>query len=266
MGQEASRPEVGRKLQVIGAGLPRTGTTSFSQALSTLLGGPVYHCGTQMTKGESYNLKTWTKILRHTPTRTTEDEKLIMGELDRLLDGYVAVTDTPACVFVPELMKLYPEAKVICTVRDPDAWAESYDKTAGHARVWFLSLVLMFNNPMRHWNAWMAAMRAGRWGELFQSSRTGCSVKGTRVWEKHVAFLKEHVPPEKLIFFDVRDGWGPLCNALGCDVPKGIDFPRTNDTKAMEDIARSEIRTGLVRWSVLLATIAVTYCGWRCLA
>ncbi|MFO7539625.1 MAG: sulfotransferase, partial [Chloroflexota bacterium] len=31
------------KLQVIGAGLPRTATASLSIALEELLGGPVYH-------------------------------------------------------------------------------------------------------------------------------------------------------------------------------------------------------------------------------
>jgi hypothetical protein len=148
MGQEASRPQPGKKLQVIGAGLPRTGTTSFSQALSILLDGPVHHCGTQISKGESYNIKTWTRILKHTPIRSAEDEAYVLEELSQLMDGYVAVTDTPACVFVPELMKLYPDAKVICTVRDSDKWAESLDKTASNAQVWFFGFVLMFNNPV----------------------------------------------------------------------------------------------------------------------
>ncbi len=148
MGQEASRPQPGKKFQVIGAGLPRTGTTSFSQALSILLDGPVHHCGTQVSKGESYNIKTWTKILQHTPIRSAEDEAFVMKELSQLMDGYVAVTDTPACVFVPELVKLYPDAKVICTVRDSDKWAESLDKTASNAQVWFFGIVLMFNNPV----------------------------------------------------------------------------------------------------------------------
>lgn len=149
MGQEASRPQPGKKLQVIGAGLPRTGTTSFSQALSILLDGPVHHCGTQISKGESYNIKTWTRILQHTPIRSAEDEEYVMSELSKLMNGYVAVTDTPACVFVPELVKLFPDAKVICTVRDSDKWAESLDKTASNAQVWFFGIVLLFNNPVR---------------------------------------------------------------------------------------------------------------------
>ncbi|KAJ8120758.1 hypothetical protein ONZ43_g2615 [Nemania bipapillata] len=263
MGQEASRPQPGKKLQVIGAGLPRTGTTSFSQALSILLDGPVHHCGTQISKGESYNIKTWTRILKHTPIRSAEDEAYVLKELSQLMDGYVAVTDTPACVFVPELMKLYPDAKVICTIRDSDKWAESLDKTASNAQVWFFGFVLMFNNPMRHFSAWTTAMRDGRWGEVFPSRRAAGGAQEGQVWERHLAFLKEHVPPEKLVFFDVRDGWKPLCKALGCEVPKGIDFPRSNDSKAMEEIFRSEIRTGLRRWAMVLGTVAAMYWGWK---
>jgi hypothetical protein len=53
-------------------------------------------------------------------------------------------------------------------------------------------------------------MRDGRWGEVFPSRRTAGGAQEGQVWERHLAFLKEHVPPEKLVFFDVRDGWKPL--------------------------------------------------------
>jgi Sulfotransferase domain len=48
MGQSASLPGPGVNVQVIGCGMSRTGTTSFCQALEILLGGPVYHGGTQV--------------------------------------------------------------------------------------------------------------------------------------------------------------------------------------------------------------------------
>ncbi|RWA11192.1 hypothetical protein EKO27_g3883 [Xylaria grammica] len=116
---------------------------------------------------------------------------------------------------------------------------------------------------MRHFSAWTSAMRDGRWGEVFPSRKTTGGAQEGQVWERHLAFLKEHVPPEKLVFFDVRDGWEPLCKALGREVPKGIDFPRSNDSKAMEEIFRNEIRTGLRRWAMVLGTAAVMFWGWR---
>lgn len=63
---------------------------------------------------------------------------------------------------------------------------------------------------MRHFSAWTTAMRNGRWGEVFPSRKTTGGAQEGQVWERHLAFLKEHVPPEKLVFFDVRDGWEPL--------------------------------------------------------
>ena len=57
MGQQASVPKPGTQIQVIGAGLPRTGTTSFSRSLEILLNGPVYHVGTQTTLGPEVHIK-----------------------------------------------------------------------------------------------------------------------------------------------------------------------------------------------------------------
>jgi hypothetical protein len=50
MGQKVSVPKAGAEIQVIGAGLPRTGTASFSAALEILLDGPTYHGGTQISR------------------------------------------------------------------------------------------------------------------------------------------------------------------------------------------------------------------------
>ena len=40
--------DLNRKIQVIGAGLGRTGTMSFSAALEKLLDGPAYHSGNML--------------------------------------------------------------------------------------------------------------------------------------------------------------------------------------------------------------------------
>lgn len=31
-------------------------------------------------------------------------------------------------------------------------------------------------------------------------------------YENHIAYLKRIVPQDQLFFFDVKDGWEPLCN------------------------------------------------------
>jgi hypothetical protein len=40
-----------------------------------------------------------------------------------------------------------------------------------------------------------------------------------QVWENHIAEVKDYVPADKLLVYDVRDGWGPICKFLGVPEP-----------------------------------------------
>ncbi|KPI37656.1 uncharacterized protein AB675_3900 [Cyphellophora attinorum] len=235
MGQSASLPEKGRKLQVIGAGLGRTGTTSFGHALSVLLDGPVYHGGTQMLTSPESHIDQWIKVFEHTPIKTEEDRQFVLRNTEELLDGFVGCTDLPANCLVEELMEIYPDAKVICTVRDPDKW--------------WASMVLLYHDVLDE----------GRVGELY--FKEGEPQRPTRaMYERHIEHLKKVVPKEKLMFFDVRDGWAPLCDMLGVAVPKGVPFPKMNDAQAMEDFMKRSIRRGLMAWTgILLGGGAASY-------
>lgn len=103
-------------------GLPRTGTASFSAALQILLNGPVYHGGTQtLVNNDDGPIKSWIDVLARTPYKSPSDRNHVVREIGRMTDGFVATADSPLAQFVEELMELYPEAKVICTVRDSDA-------------------------------------------------------------------------------------------------------------------------------------------------
>lgn len=47
----------------------------------------------------------------------------------------------------------------------------------------------------------------------------------------------QHVPPEKLLVFEVKQGWEPLCKFLGKPVPDQ-PFPHVNDTQGFKDMVR----------------------------
>ncbi|KAB8213683.1 hypothetical protein BDV33DRAFT_209979 [Aspergillus novoparasiticus] len=98
-------PRPGTQLQVIGAGLSRTGTASFSAALKILLDGPIYHEGTQTTMEPPVEIKSWNQILR---AWLAGDSATTLSLLRRRTTGYAAITDAPASQFVPELLTLYP--------------------------------------------------------------------------------------------------------------------------------------------------------------
>ncbi|KAF7189010.1 hypothetical protein HII31_09633 [Pseudocercospora fuligena] len=264
MGIEASKPNPGTKLQVIGAGLPRTGTASFSLALSILLNGPVYHGGTQTLKSSHDNdIKTWTDLLAHTPYKTPSDREYVISKLRELTQGYVAVTDAPCAQFVEELLEIYPDAKVICTVRDADAWAQSMDATSKSSLQTFLPFMIYLVPVVRYFPSYITALQKGRWEELYSKDGEKWSY-GQDVWERHLGYLDRVVGKDKVVFFDVREGWVPLCQALRKDVPVDQEFPRINDGNAIERFAGEQLRRGLVRWAVVVGIFAVSAAvGWR---
>ena len=64
------------------------------------------------------------------------------------------------------------------------------------------------------------------------------------------------MPPERLFYFDVKDGWEPLCKILNVPVPD-VPFPHTNDSKAMTDMGKMMMRKSLIRWAEIIATVGV---------
>lgn len=123
----------------------------------------------------------------------------------------------------------------------------------GLAMAWFLRAVLLPVPGMRHFVGYTDLL-AVQWERLYGVQAGG---HGRETYARHVAWLEEVVPDDRLVFFDVNDGWEPLCKALGKEVPEGIPFPRINDSEGIDRTARYHIRRGLVRWGVILAVVGV---------
>ena len=85
-------------LVVIGAGLPRTGTTSTREALVELLGGPCYHMKTVIFEA-SEDKEHWLKALYD---QANPNEKILTDQdwIDFLSGrGYKAGVDYPVSLF-----------------------------------------------------------------------------------------------------------------------------------------------------------------------
>ena len=52
------------------------------------------------------------------------------------------------------------------------------------------------------------------------------------VFERHNREVVERVPAERLLRYEVKEGWEPLCRFLGVEVPKDQPFPHLNDTQS----------------------------------
>ena len=209
-----------------------------------------------MANGNPADYTAWTRILRRVPVRTEADSEFVRRTLAEMMEGYAAPADYPGAFFTPELVELYPDAMVICTVRDPDAWVKSMGRLNDNFTGWFLRLVLLPLPGIRHFPTYWIAFRdcfVKLYGDEFPPT--------TQSYHRHIEWLNNVVPEERLVFFDVRDGWGPLCAALGMGVPD-VPFPRVNDAEALGRAVGEVIARGMKAWGVILgAAVGVVSMG-----
>lgn len=209
-------------MKVIGAGFGRTGTMTLKAALEELGAGPCYHM-VEVLWGDTSRLPLWQAAASG-------------GEVDwrKLFEGFESTVDWPGCTFWEPLMEVFPEAKVLLTVRDPDAWYESARNTI------------------------YASLLAGQKGELKEGNEEPPSPEAfemiaTLIWqgtfhgkfedrEYAIARFNEHnervkatVPPERLVVHEVKEGWRPLAQMLGVPEPQ-TEFPRLNDKVAFREM------------------------------
>ena len=166
------------------------------------------------------------------------------------------MTDFPAACFGPELISAYPEAKVILTTRDPDAWVESVRST----------LNWRYNDKVLYWLSFVdwgyrmyAPMYAMMWDRFFEGD---FDKNARKAFERHSAELRSLVPAGKLLEYDVREGWEPFCEFLEVDKPDQL-FPSGNDKDGFRSSCRSKdlSKAGKFVRTVCLASIAVVVCG-----
>ncbi len=50
----------------------------------------------------------------------------------------------------------------------------------------------------------------------------------TKAFERHIEEVKKRVPAEKLLVYEVKQGWGPLCGFLEVEAPQE-PFPHLNE-------------------------------------
>ena len=195
------------QLKIIGAGFGRTGTLSIRKALVELGFGPCYHM--KVALYHPWHILFW--------LRAIHGKKVNWRGFFR---RYNSVVDWPACEFYEELMKEYPDALILLNVRDPEKWYDSSLKT-----------IYRIQNI---WPRWYPRVLTRMQDELiFQGRFEGQFENREKTianFRQHIEEVKHNVPPEKLLVFDVKEGWGPLCKFLGVAVPPGKEFPHLNET------------------------------------
>jgi hypothetical protein len=243
--QSRGAPQTGPGLQVIGAGFGRTGTNSLKVALEKLGFDPCHHMQELFTHRDQ--APTWQAAYR--------------GETidwPRFLADYRACVDWPACTFYRELMDAFPDAKVLLSVRDPERWYESARETIYTFPSITPRWLLRVAPPLRA----ILATAQPIWDKVFDG-RFGDKAHALAVFEAHYAEVERVVPPERLLVYEVTQGWEPLCEFLGVPVPDE-QFPRLNDREEMLKrirlIKRVRVVGPVVLGSLVLAIAALV---WR---
>jgi Sulfotransferase domain len=199
-------------LKVIGAGLGRTGTLSLQAALEELGFARCYHMREVLAnRGDAH---VWDAAARGKSV-----------DWEGLFSGYQATVDWPGCSFYRELIEKYPEAKVILSVRDPERWYDSARQTIYYVRNAFPGWVTLFVPRFRGFRRMLDRII---WIGMFQGRFEDRSF-AIDAFNRHNEQVRRDVPADRLLIYDVREGWGPLCAFLGVPVPEGKPFPHLND-------------------------------------
>ncbi len=206
-------------MKLIGAGLPRTATTTQMIALE-MLGLPCYHMRDMMTDTAT-SVPQWRRALEGD------------GPWDELFDGKESIVDWPGSYHWRELMDVYPDAKVLLSVRSAESWVESMHNTI--AAIWFGDSLMHHVVQARYkidpvFASWLDVLN-DMWVKADIMVKSGADrdemAAGMERWNQEVI---DTVPSDRLLVWNPKDGWEPLCELLDLPVPSE-PLPNVNDTE-----------------------------------
>jgi len=227
-------------MDVIGAGLPRTATTTTLLAFEKLGFSPCQHMRDLLGDLEG-QLPMWERVVAGRP------------DWDEIFGHARSCCDFPAGRYYKELADHYPDAKVVLSVREPEGWVRSMRDT-----VWacYFGGSLM-NHVVRArqyldslWDRYIKLMTATLWdeeGALHGDHESDAGLAA--LFEAWTERVQRDIPAERLLIWKPQDGWEPLCEFLEVEVP-GEPLPQVNDMSAFIDgITTGCIQTISAAWA-----------------
>jgi len=199
---------------VVDVGAPRTGTQSMYTAFQILNLNPLH-------SGYHYSSR-----------KPVEDYLFHNGSKEAALatlDGYDGAMDEPYQFMYREVMEAIPDAKFVLTLqKTPQDWYRSYntfiaDTACQSATVHGLQSVELQEvaGPGPIYETGLGDDLAKYWGCHFdEQNQTAAMVSHClSMYNAHNEAVQREIPAEKLLVFDMADGWAPLCEFLDLPVP-----------------------------------------------
>jgi hypothetical protein len=223
-------------LQVVGAGFGRTGTNSLKIALEDLGFSKCHHM--KEVFGSLRQVDAWHRAAHG-------------GEIDweDVFAGYQASCDWPSSAYWERLYEHYPECKIILTTREPERWYQSTIETIFQVTTTVPGWLVAIAPPVRRMKEMVDATV---WSGVFDG-RFEDRDYALQLFREHEEKVKRVVAPERLLVFQAKDGWEPLCAFLGVPVP-ATPYPHVNDTASMKRMLRV---LNAVRWLPLAVLVGL---------
>ena len=204
---------------MIGVGFGRTGTMSLKAALEQLGAGPCFHMiDLIMGENKERDLPYWVKIADGEPVDWHE-----------VFEPWESTVDWPACSRWREIVDAFPGVPVLLNVRDFDAFYKSCENTIlavkEAAQAGELSEDANREQPAPElWGAIEKLIWQGDFEGKFKDKE-----HTRQLYHRRIETIRAYVPEDRLVYWELGDGWGPLADALGVEAPDE-PFPHLHDT------------------------------------
>ncbi len=202
-------------LKIVGAGYGRTGTNSLKLALEQLGFGPCHHMFEVRDNFEE-QVVYWEDALAGKQM-----------DWDKVYAGFQSQVDWPGAHYWREVAAHFPDAKVLLSVREPNGWFDSFTKTIGD----YMNKRGEHGDEQRNRTSKFVYQMIGE--ETFDNKYNDREYM-VQKFNDHIAVVQAAIPADRLLTFDVREGWEPLCAFLGVGVPD-TPFPRSNSSKEFKE-------------------------------
>ncbi|KAF2108901.1 hypothetical protein BDV96DRAFT_605330 [Lophiotrema nucula] len=217
-------------MRVLVLGMPRTGTTSLTLALRKLGYNPYTMRNMLSTPRHIALWQEATELTLLHPSPHGNSLAYTKPDFDKLLGANDSVTDLPTAVFAKELIEAYPDAKVILSTREYEAWEKEMQNS-----MWIFFTWELFNMARSIGITQMAPVM-NVLHKLFEA-HNGNAYGGPRAkaaFEKHNQTIRDLVPASQLLEFTPEQGWQELCPFLDVEVPDAR-FPRVDEGKQLRE-------------------------------
>jgi len=249
-------------LKVVGVGLGRTGTESLKQALIEMGFGPAYHMVEVLV--EDQGVSTAGHIpLWHAAARGEHVDWAMM------LKDFNSGCDWPMASFPEEMLKAFPDAKFVLTMRTKEQWWASIQssicwvntKTSWQFKVLTLLPIFPFSrikeqSPMMD-DIVKFKIRGGldSWDDLCKPANKELTLAA---YDAHIEKVKKLIPSNQLLVFETgKSTYADLADFLGVPVPSQT-YPKVNSKAEWGKLKiGATVAAGLVLLSPLLAFLLV---------